>query len=42
MTAFFMEFQYENGLILTTEACITPNTFPFADCSGKQCQGKLV
>jgi PhoPQ-activated pathogenicity-related protein len=41
-TAFFMEFQYENGLILTTEACITPNIFPFADCSGKQCQGKLV
>ena len=32
----------ESILELTTQVNIIPNTFPFPDCHGIECQGKLV
>lgn len=49
-TAFFVNVQYELPypptaplfFEFTSEVSITPNTFPFPDCHGEGCYGKLV
>lgn len=47
--AFFVELQFESGagggealLTATSEVAVTPNTWPFDDCKGTECQGELV
>jgi hypothetical protein len=45
-TAFLIELQFANpggaDMIFSTEVNIIPNTFPFPDCHGEACRGKLV
>ena len=33
---------YKNEYILSTPGWVTPDTFPFPDCFGEDCQGDLV
>lgn len=44
--AFFIEFDFdsieESSMILTTEANIIPETYPFSDCTLESCYGGLV
>lgn len=45
-TAFFIQFNFpsveESVIVVTTEANVIPETFPFPDCTLDSCFGKLV
>jgi hypothetical protein len=43
---YFIQFTFDGPFntvnIITTETNVIPETFPFPDCSGESCYGKLV